>query len=98
MSIPKRYLDELEQRVDLVGVISSRLPLKRVGKEYVACCPFHNDKNPSFTVSYQKRFYHCFGCGANGNAISFIMKHDDKNFITAVKELSVLIGLRLINE
>ena len=72
--IPSAFIDELLVRVDIVDVIDSRVPLKKSGREYSACCPFHNEKTPSFTVSPIKQFYHCFGCGAHGPALRFLME------------------------
>ena len=71
--IPREFIDELLIRADVVDVINARVPLKKKGREYTACCPFHNEKTPSFTVSPNKQFYHCFGCGVHGSAISFLM-------------------------
>lgn len=68
--IPRHFIDDLLARTDIVELIDHRVPLKKAGKNYQACCPFHNEKSPSFTVSSDKQFYHCFGCGAHGNAIS----------------------------
>ena len=73
--IPQSFIDELLTRADIVEVIDSRVQLRKAGREYKACCPFHNEKTPSFTVSPVKQFYHCFGCGAHGSAISFLMAH-----------------------
>ena len=74
--IPQHFIDELIARTDIVEVIGSRVPLKRAGREYKACCPFHDEKTPSFTVSPDKQFYHCFGCGAHGTALGFLMEYD----------------------
>jgi len=68
--IPQQFIDDLINKVDIVDVVDSRVALKKRGKEYIACCPFHNEKSPSFTVSQNKQFYHCFGCGAHGTALS----------------------------
>ena len=73
--IPKSFIQDLLNRVDIVDVIERYVPLKKAGANFVACCPFHNEKSPSFTVSQSKQFYHCFGCGAHGNAIGFVMEH-----------------------
>ncbi len=86
--IPQQFIDELLNRADIVDVIDSRVALKKKGKEYVACCPFHNEKSPSFTVSQQKQFYHCFGCGAHGTALGFIMEYDRLDFVDAVEALA----------
>jgi DNA primase len=73
--IPDSFLDELVSRSDIVEIISARVPLKKAGREYKACCPFHNEKSPSFSVSADKQFYHCFGCGAHGTVIGFLMQY-----------------------
>ena len=75
--IPRDFIDNLLARVDVVDVVNTRVPLKKKGREYMACCPFHNEKTPSFTVSPTKQFYHCFGCGAHGSAVSFLMEYDN---------------------
>jgi len=93
--IPETFVDELIDRLDIVGVISERLPLQRAGHEYKACCPFHDEKSPSFTVSPQKQFYHCFGCGKHGSAIGFVMDFDGLGFVDAVTELAHTVGLEL---
>jgi len=71
--IPRQFIDDLLARADIVELIDSRVPLKKAGKNYQACCPFHTEKSPSFSVSQDKQFYHCFGCGEHGNAISFLI-------------------------
>jgi DNA primase len=86
--IPKQFIDDLLARADIVELIDSRVPLKKAGKNYQACCPFHTEKSPSFTVSQDKQFYHCFGCGEHGNAISFLMEFDRLEFPDAVEELA----------
>jgi len=96
--IPDQFIDELMQRVDIVDVIDARVPLKKAGKEYKACCPFHNEKTPSFTVSQDKQFYHCFGCGAHGTAISFLMTYEHLDFREAVEELAGRAGLQVPEE
>jgi hypothetical protein len=73
--IPQSFIDELTARADIVELIGSRVELKKAGREYRACCPFHNEKTPSFWVSPQKQFYHCFGCGAHGTALGFLMEY-----------------------
>lgn len=93
--IPQDFIDELVSRVDIVDVIGSRVPLKKAGREYVACCPFHDEKTPSFSVSPTKQFYHCFGCGAHGTAIGFLMEFERMDFPEAVKELANQVGLEL---
>ena len=84
--IPQSFIDELLTRTDIVEVIDERVPLKKAGREYKACCPFHNEKTPSFTVSQTKQFYHCFGCGEHGTAISFLMDYEHMEFVEAVEE------------
>jgi DNA primase len=96
--IPQSFLDELIARVDIVDVISSRVPLKKAGREYRACCPFHTEKTPSFWVSPEKQFYHCFGCGAHGTVVRFLMEHDRMPFHDAVEELAGRIGLEVPEE
>ena len=87
--IPQSFIEDLLARVDVVDVVESYVPLKRSGSNFSARCPFHNEKTPSFTVSQTKQFYHCFGCGAHGTAISFLMEYQGMGFIDAVKDLSV---------
>ncbi|WP_424947310.1 DNA primase [Candidatus Spongiihabitans sp.] len=91
--IPHAFIDELVSRVDLVEVIDRRVPLTRKGKEFQASCPFHDEKTPSFTVSPTKQFYHCFGCGAHGTAIGFLMDYANLSFVEAVEELADGVGL-----
>jgi DNA primase len=96
--IPKHFIEDLIARVDLVELIGSRVPLKKHGKEYKACCPFHGEKTPSFTVVPDKSFYHCFGCGEHGNALGFLMKHDNLGFIEAVEDLADRVGVEIPRE
>mgnify|MGYP001827266559 FL=1 len=96
--IPQSFIDELLTRTDIVDVIDLRVQLKKAGREYKACCPFHGEKTPSFTVSQVKQFYHCFGCGAHGTAISFLMEHDHMGFVEAVEELAHMAGLEVPHE
>ncbi len=96
--IPRDFIDDLLARTDVVDIVDSRVKLKKAGKNYQACCPFHNEKTPSFTVSQDKQFYHCFGCGAHGNAISFIMEFDRLEFVEAIEELARLHGLEIPRE
>jgi len=96
--IPPQFIDELLSRVDIVDVIDSRVALKKAGREYTACCPFHNEKTPSFTVSPGKQFYHCFGCGAHGSAITFLMEYERMEFIDAIEELASMAGLSVPRE
>ncbi len=93
--IPQAFIDELVSRADIYEVINRRVPLKKAGREYKACCPFHNENTPSFTVSPAKGFYHCFGCGAHGTAISFLMEHDHLSFVEAVEALAAMLGLEV---
>ena len=96
--IPKSFIQDLLNRVDIVDVIERYLPLKKAGANFVACCPFHNEKSPSFTVSQSKQFYHCFGCGAHGTAIGFVMEHTGMGFVEAVEELARSIGVTVPRE
>lgn len=96
--IPDSFIDGLLARVDIVELIGSRVPLKRKGKEYTACCPFHDERTPSFYVSPVKAFYHCFGCGAHGTAIKFLMEYDRLEFVDAVEELAKRLGLEVPRE
>lgn len=91
--IPESFIEELLGRVDIVELIERHVPLKRAGKEFQACCPFHDEKSPSFTVSPQKQFYHCFGCGAHGSVIGFMMNYEGLEFVDAVEELARHAGL-----
>ena len=96
--IPQNFIDELLNRVDIVEVIDSRIALKKAGREFQACCPFHNEKTPSFTVSPGKQFYHCFGCGAHGSAIGFLMDYENLEFPEAIEELARAAGLEVPRE
>ncbi|AOV18164.1 DNA primase [Acidihalobacter aeolianus] len=96
--IPQSFIDELLARTDIVEIINARVPLKRAGHEFKACCPFHNEKTPSFYVSPQKQFYHCFGCGAHGTALSFLIEHDRLDFVEAVESLAAILGLDVPHE
>ena len=96
--IPESFINELLNRVDVVDIIDKRVPLKKAGANFVACCPFHQEKTPSFSVSPSKQFYHCFGCGAHGSAIGFLIDHDGLNFIDAVNELAKVAGLTVPNQ
>lgn len=93
--IPRSFIDDVLARTDIVELINSRVKLKKAGREYQACCPFHHEKTPSFTVSPKKQFYHCFGCHAHGNAISFLMEYEKLEFIEAVEELAAMQGLEI---
>ncbi len=96
--IPKHFIDDLLTRTDVVELIDERVPLKKAGKDYKACCPFHEEKTPSFTVSADKQFYHCFGCGAHGTAIGFLMEYDHMSFPEAVEELARRAGVEIPRE
>ncbi|MGY1488704.1 DNA primase [Methylobacillus pratensis] len=91
--IPDSFIQDLLNRVDIVDVIDRSVPLKKAGANYSACCPFHNEKSPSFTVSPTKQFYHCFGCGAHGSAIGFVMEYQGISFVEAVHELAKSVGM-----
>ena len=96
--IPKSFIHDLIERADVVEIVDSRVPLKKAGRNYQACCPFHNEKSPSFTVAPDKQFYHCFGCGEHGNALDFLMKFDGLEFPEAVEELAHMLGLEVPRE
>ena len=96
--IPKSFIQDLLNRLDIVDVVEHYVPLKKAGANYVACCPFHNEKSPSFTVSQSKQFYHCFGCGAHGTSIGFVMEHGGLSFVDAVEELARGIGVTVPHE
>ncbi|MFT5659372.1 MAG: DNA primase, partial [Gammaproteobacteria bacterium] len=93
--IPRPFIDDLLNRVDIVEIIDSRVPLKKKGKEYWACCPFHSEKSASFSVSQNKQFYHCFGCQQSGNAISFLMEYDHMEFVEAIETLAQTMGVEV---
>ena len=93
--IPQAFIDDLLSRIDIVDVISPRVTLKKSGSNHMACCPFHNEKTPSFSVSQTKQFYYCFGCGEKGNAISFLMAYENMHFVDAVETLAESIGLEV---
>ncbi len=96
--IPAQFIDDLIDRVDIVDLINGRIQLKKTGRDYQACCPFHDEKTPSFTVSREKQFYHCFGCGAHGTAVGFLMEYDNMGFVDAIEELSQQQGLEVPRE
>ena len=96
--IPQSFIQDLLNRVDIVDVVESYIPLKKAGANLAACCPFHGEKTPSFTVSPSKQFYHCFGCGAHGTAIGFVMEYAGLGFVEAVKELAESVGMPVPNE
>ncbi|MBL4828767.1 MAG: DNA primase [Aliivibrio sp.] len=96
--IPRSFIDDLLARVDIVDLIDARVKLKKQGKNYGACCPFHNEKTPSFSVSQEKQFYHCFGCGVHGNAIDFMMEFDRLEFVEAIEDIAQQFGLDVPRE
>jgi DNA primase len=96
--IPQTFIDELIARADIVEIVGSRVPLKKAGREFKACCPFHDEKTPSFWVSPDKQFYHCFGCGAHGTALGFLMQYDQLPFPEAVEEIATRLGLEVPHE
>jgi DNA primase len=96
--IPESFIQEILNRIDVVDVVDQRVKLKKAGANYVACCPFHQEKSPSFTVSPSKQFYHCFGCGAHGSAISFLMEYDGLTFIESVQSIANQLGLAVPND
>lgn len=96
--IPQYFIDQLIARTDIVDIVGARVPLKKAGKEFKACCPFHNEKTPSFNVVPEKQFYHCFGCGAHGTAISFLMEYDHLSFVEAIEELAARAGIDVPRE
>ena len=93
--IPQNFIDEVLRRTDIVDLIGASIRLKKTGKNYSACCPFHNEKSPSFSVNREKQFYHCFGCGATGNALSFVMQHEHREFIDGLEYLANKAGMSL---
>lgn len=96
--ISREFIDDLLTRTDIVELINARVSLKKAGKNYQACCPFHTEKSPSFTVNRDKQFYHCFGCGAHGNAISFLMEYEKLEFVDTIEELASFHGLEVPRE
>src|SRR5947199_8802512 len=93
--IPQEFIQSLLGRVDIVDVVDRYVKLKKAGANFSACCPFHNEKTPSFTVSPSKQFYHCFGCGAHGTAIGFLMEYGGRSFPDTVEELARDVGLEV---
>ncbi|GAA3910352.1 DNA primase [Halomonas cibimaris] len=96
--IPQHFIDDLLARVDVVEVVGARVPLKKAGRNHAGLCPFHEEKSPSFTVSADKQFYHCFGCGAHGNALRFVMEYERLSFPEAVEQLASSLGLEVARE
>ena len=96
--IPQSFIDDLLDRTDIVEIVGSRVEIKKAGKNHKACCPFHEEKSPSFTVAQDKQFYYCFGCGAGGNALSFIMEFDRVDFLPAVETLARHLGVEIPRE
>ncbi len=95
MSLPPRFFDELRNRLSLSEVIGKRIKVMRAGREFKACCPFHHEKTPSFTINDEKQFYHCFGCGAHGDVIKFVMEHDNVPFMDAIESLAAEAGMQV---
>ena len=93
--IPQHFIDELLARLDIVEIVDHRVTLKKSGRNYMACCPFHDEKTPSFSVNADKQFYYCFGCGAGGNAIGFLMEYDRMDFPQAVEQLAGTLGMEV---
>jgi DNA primase len=96
--IPQPFIDEIVARSDIVDIVGARVPLKKSGREYKACCPFHSEKSPSFWVSPEKQFYHCFGCGAHGTVVGFLMQYEKLSFLEAVADLAERAGLEMPRE
>ena len=96
--IPEQFIADLLARVDIVELVEGYLPLRKAGKDFQGLCPFHGEKTPSFTVSRDKQFFHCFGCGAHGSAIGFVMKHRNLEFVEAVEELAAVAGMEVPHE
>jgi DNA primase len=97
-SIPQNFIDDLLERIDIVDVVDSRVKLKKTGKNYSACCPFHDEKTPSFSVSPDKQFFYCFGCGASGNAVGFVMDYERLSFPEAIESLAKVAGVEVPRE
>src|SRR5687767_9791942 len=93
--IPQEFIQSLLGRVDIVDVVDRYVKLKKAGANFQACCPFHNEKTPSFSVSPTKQFYHCFGCGAHGNAIGFLMAYGGMGYVDAMKDLAASVGMQV---
>ena len=95
MAIPQSFIQELLARADVVDIVGRYVPLKKGGANFMGLCPFHGEKSPSFSVSPSKQFFHCFGCGKNGNAIGFLMEHAGMSFVEAVKDLAQQYGMQV---
>ena len=93
--LQQAFIDQVLDRTDIVDVVDRRVKLKKAGKNYSACCPFHEEKTPSFSVNPQKQFYYCFGCGAGGNALGFIMDYERMDFREAIEVLAQAAGLEM---
>src|SRR5579864_7096078 len=97
--IPESFIQEVLSRVNIVDVIqTARVPIQKAGANYMACCPFHHDKTPSFSVNQTKQFYHCFGCGVHGDAIDFLKEFSGFSFVEAIEQLAQSVGLELPQE
>jgi DNA primase len=96
--LPQAFLDDLLDRLDIVEVIDRRVKLKKAGKNYSACCPFHDERTPSFSVNPERQFYYCFGCGAGGNALGFVMDYERLDFREAVEGLARSVGIEIPQE
>ncbi|MFV2090116.1 MAG: CHC2 zinc finger domain-containing protein, partial [Pseudomonadales bacterium] len=96
--IPQSFINDLLDRTDIVDVIDARVSLKKGGRNYKACCPFHDEKTPSFSVEPDKQFYYCFGCNASGTALTFLMEYDRLEFVEAVETLAKLAGVEVPRE
>ena len=95
MYYPEELVEEIRSKSDIVSVIGSYIKLQKKGANYMACCPFHNEKTPSFSVSQQKQMYHCFGCGAGGNVFTFLMQYENYSFLEALRTLAERAGVSL---
>ena len=93
--IPQEFIQSLLARVDIVDVVDRYVKLKKSGSNFSACCPFHTEKTPSFTVSPSKQFYHCFGCGAHGNAVGFVMEYSGLTYPEAIRSLAETVGMQV---
>ena len=96
--LPQAFIDQVLDRTDIVDVVDRRVKLKKAGKNYSACCPFHQEKTPSFSVNPDKQFYYCFGCGAGGNALGFIMEYERMDFREAIEVLARSAGIEMPRE